>query len=187
MKRIAIIIGSIRANSFSLQTAKALVAAAPTDSRLEFEFIDIARLPLYNQDYDKASPEAYTTFRNEVAGFDAVLFVTPEHNRTFPAALKNALDVGSRPWGKSIWKGKPAAVASISVGALGGYGANNNLKYVLNYLDMPVMGQPELYLGNVTTVFDENGTLKDPALAGLFSSFMTTFAEWVETLAKKVQ
>ncbi len=180
MKRVAVIVGSIRANSFSLQTAKALIAAAPSNHSLEFEFIDITQLPLYNQDYDAASPEAYTAFRNKVAGFDAVLFVTPEHNRSFPAALKNALDVGSRPWGKSIWGGKPAAVASISVGALGGFGANNNLKYVLNYLDMPVMGQPELYVGNVMAVYDEAGAVKDQALAALFSSYMSTFADWVE-------
>lgn len=184
MKRIAVIVGSIRANSFSLQTAKALIAAAPSDKSFEFELVDIAHLPLYNQDYDAASPEAYTAFRAKVAGFDAVLFVTPEHNRSFPAALKNALDVGSRPWGKSIWTGKPAAVASISVGALGGFGANNNLKYVLSYLDMPVMGQPELYIGNVMAVYDEAGAVKDPALAALFSSYMSTFADWVETLAK---
>lgn len=160
------------------------MAAAPTDRSFEFEVVDIAQLPLYNQDYDAASPEAYTAFRNKVAGFDAVLFVTPEHNRSFPAALKNALDVGSRPWGKSIWTGKPAAVASSSVGALGGYGANNNLKYVLSYLDMPVMGQPELYVGSVMAVYDEAGAVKDPGLAALFSSFMSTFANWVETLAK---
>jgi len=184
MKRIAVIVGSIRANSFSLQTAKALIAAAPKELSFEFEVLDIAQLPLYNQDYDAASPEAYTVFRSKVAGFDAVLFVTPEHNRSFPAALKNALDVGSRPWGKSIWAGKPTAVASISVGALGGFGANNNLKYILSYLDMPVMGQPELYLGSVMHVFDETGKVKDPALAGLFSTFMATFGSWVETLAK---
>ena len=92
--------------------------------------------------------------------------------------------MGSRPWGQSIWSGKPAAVASISVGALGGFGANNNLKYVLNYLDMPVMGQPELYIGNIMSVYDETGAVKDPGLAKLFATYMSTFANWVETLAK---
>lgn len=184
MKRIAVIVGSIRANAFSLQTAKALIAAASTDRSFEFELVDIAQLPLYNQDYDAASPESYTAFRAKVASFDALLFVTPEHNRSFPAALKNALDVGSRPYGKSVWSGKPAAVASISIGNISGFGANHHLRQVLSFLNVPVMAQPEFYLGSVMSVFDESGAVKDPAVASFFTSFMAAFGDWVGKLTK---
>jgi len=182
MKRIAVIVGSIRANAFSLQTAKALIAAAPKDRSFEFEVVEIAQLPLYNQDSDAASPEVYTAFRAKIAAFDAVLFVTPEHNRSFPAALKNALDVGSRPWGKNVWSGKPGAVASISIGGISGFGANHHLRQVLSFLNVPVMAQPEFYLGSVMAVFDESGAVKDQASTSFFSSFMVAYCDWVEKL-----
>lgn len=157
MTKYGVIVGSIRENSYSKGVADALVAGLPADA--EVTYLNIADLPLYNQDFDAASPEAYTRFRNDVLAQDAFIFVTPEHNRSIPAALKNALDVASRPWGQNVWAGKPALVASQSISGIAGVLAHHVLRQTLVFLDMPTLQQPELYIGNVGTLADESGQI----------------------------
>src|SRR5699024_5195285 len=137
--------------------------------------IDIAQLPLYNQDYDEQNIEEYTDFRSKVNSLDAVLFVTPEHNRSIPAALKNALDVGSRPYGQNVWGGKPAAIISQSPSDLSGFGANHHLRQPLAFLNMPVVQQPEAYLANVHELLDENGKINNEDTIQFLQSVVDAF------------
>eukprot|EP01034_Spumella_vulgaris_P002401 gene2401-3123_t len=133
---IAVLVGSLRKQSINRKVAQALAQLAPAN--LKLSIVEIGELPLYNEDLDgSAPPAAYSTFRQQVAAADAVLFVTPEYNRSVPAALKNAIDVGSRPYGQSVWSGKPGAVISVSPGAIGGFGANHHLRQSLVFLDVP--------------------------------------------------
>jgi len=156
-KKIAVLVGSLREGSFSKQIAKNLMKEFPSD--YEPEIIEIGNLPLYNEDIDTPEnvPAAYTEFRNKIKEVSGVLFVTPEYNRSIPGALKNAIDVGSRPYGQSVWNEKPAAVVSVSPGAISGFGANHALRQSLVFLNMPVMQQPEAYIGNVTELLDDKG------------------------------
>lgn len=143
---IAVLVGSLRKESINRKVALALAELAPAN--LTLNIVEIGDLPLYNEDIDGASPPAaYSTFRQQVRSSDAVLFVTPEYNRSVPAPLKNAIDVGSRPYGQSAWSGKPGAIISVSPGAIGGFGANHHLRQSLVFLDVPCMQQPEAYLG----------------------------------------
>jgi chromate reductase, NAD(P)H dehydrogenase (quinone) len=179
--KVAVLVGSLRRESLSRKMAKALVALAPES--LALEIVEIGGLPLYNQDGDDDGkpPEAWTAFRNRIRGFDGVLFVTPEHNRSVPAALKNALDVGSRPRAQSAWSGKPCAIVSVSPGGLGAFGANHHLRQSLVFLDMPPMQQPEAYIGGAAKLFDENGTLSDESTREHLAKFMGSFAAWLRT------
>lgn len=177
---IAVLVGSLRQQSFNRKVAQALAARAP--DTLSLQIVEIGQLPHYNQDSDdnKQPPEAWTDFRRRVAPMHGVLFVTPEYNRSVPAVLKNAIDVGSRPYGQSVWSGKPAAVASVSPGAIGGFGANHHLRQSLVFLDMPVLQQPEFYLGGAAELFDDSGALRADSKAGaLFDKFINAFAAWV--------
>ncbi|MEQ1783144.1 MAG: NAD(P)H-dependent oxidoreductase, partial [Hyphomonadaceae bacterium] len=159
-RKIAVIVGSLRANSNSERLAHAIAAEAP--NTVAFDIVPIADLPLYNPDLDGASaPVAWAAFRDRVKGADAVLFVTPEYNRSIPGALKNAIDVGSRPYGQSAYAGKPAAVVSSSMGPIAGFGVNHHLRQSLAFLDMPTLQQPEMYLGSVTEWFDAEGQVKN--------------------------
>src|SRR5882757_9331935 len=144
---VCVLVGSLRKASFNAMLANALISLAP--SSLKLEIVEIGELPLYNEDIETASPPApWTAFRQQIKAADAVLFFTPEYNRSVPAALKNALDVGSRPYGQSVWNDKPAAIVSVSIGGIGGFGANHHLRQSLAYLNVPTMGQPEAYIGN---------------------------------------
>ena len=155
MKKVGIVVGSIRKNSFSGRVAKALVRLLPED--YEVTYLQIDHLPLYNQDFDENPPQEYVDFREIVAAQDAYIFVTPEHNRSVPAALKNALDIASRPYGDNKWGGKPALIASQSPGVISGFGANHHLRQMLTFLDVPVVQQPEVYLAATPELFGENG------------------------------
>lgn len=177
-KKIAVIVGSLRKESYNRKMAKALMRLAPAS--LSLEIVEIGALPLYNQDMDDNPPAVWTEFREWIRKADGVLFVTPEYNRSIPAALKNAIDVGSRPYGKSAWQGKPAAVVSVSPGAIGGFGANHHLRQSLVFLDMPAMQQPEAYIGNAAELFDENGELTAEDTREFAGEFMKAFAAWVE-------
>lgn len=178
-RRVAVLVGSLRKQSFNKKLADALTALAP--SGLALEQVEIGDLPLYNQDLDTdAPPPSWTRFREAVKGADAVLFVTPEYNRSMTGALKNAIDVGSRPWGKSVWGGKPAAVITASPGALGGYGANHHVRQSLAALNVPLLPSPELYLNGIGEAFDEQGALKDGKLKDLVSGALGKFADWIE-------
>lgn len=179
-RKVAMIVGSLRKDSLNRKTAEALARLAP-DS-LALEIVEIGALPFYDQDLDAAPPAQWTAFRDTIRGYDAVLFVTPEYNRGLPAVLKNAVDVGSRPYGHSVWDGKPAGVVSVSVGGLGGFGANHQLRQSLTFLNMPVLQQPEAYFGNAGTFFDEAGELANDGTGQVMQAFIHAFAAWVETI-----
>ncbi|MGV3654492.1 MAG: NADPH-dependent FMN reductase [Noviherbaspirillum sp.] len=180
-KKIAVIVGSPRRESVSRKMALALMAMAPRS--LEMEIVDIAQLPFYNQDLEDAgkSPAAWLEFRESVKGFDGVLFVTPEYNRGLPALLKNALDVGSRPYGKSVWNAKPGAIVTVSPGPLGGFGANHSLRQSLVFLNVPCMQQPEAYIGNSAALFDAEGGIANDSTREFLNKVMNAFADWVAT------
>jgi chromate reductase len=161
--------------------ALALAAIAPASLRLEI--VEIGQLPLYNQDDDASPPAPSVAFKQKIAAADAVLFVTPEYNRSVPGVLKNAIDVGSRPYGKSAWKGKPAAVISVSPGAIGGFGSNHHLRQSLVFLDMPVLQQPEAYIGGAGDLFDDAGAVKKPETKQFLDKFLAAFAAWIERTA----
>lgn len=178
-RNVAVLVGSLRKASFSRKMAKELIAVAPDN--LDLAFVEIGQLPAYNEDEETASPPAaWVAFRDQVREVDALLFVTPEYNRSVPGFLKNAIDVGSRPYGKSVWSRKPGAVVSVSPGALGAFGANHHLRQSLVFLDVPAMQQPEAYIGGAAGLFDEAGTLINEATKTFLIRFMTAFAAWIE-------
>jgi chromate reductase len=181
-RKIAVLVGSLRKESFSRKLAKALV---PLAAPLELKFIEIGDLALYNEDSEANPPGAWTKFRDEVRGCDGVLFVTPEYNRSVPGCLKNALDVGSRPYGKSVWSGKPALVISNSPGALGGFGANHHLRQSLVFLDMPVLQQPEAYISGSNKLVGEDGKFVEDSKREYFEKILAAFGAWVEKTAPK--
>ena len=159
-KKIGIIVGSLRKASFTKSVAEAMLSLLPAG--YEGKVIPIGHLPLFNQDFDDegTTPESYTAFRKEIEGYDAFIFATPEYNRSYPAVIKNALDVASRPYGQNKWNGKPAAIVSVSPGAIGGFGANHHLRQVLTFLNLQPVQQPEAYVGNVTALLDDQGKVK---------------------------
>jgi len=177
-KKIAILVGSLRKESFNRKIANALIQLA--SASLDMKIIEIGQLPLYNQDGDEGNPPAaWTEFRNTMKDFDGILFITPEYNRSVPAVLKNAIDVGSRPYGKSIWDKKPAAIVSSSPGAIGGFGANHHLRQSLVFLNAPCMQQPEAYISDVAKLLDEKGNINNEGTQKFLSQFMEAFAHWV--------
>jgi chromate reductase len=178
-KNVALIIGSLRKESFTRKVALALVDLAPKS--LTLSPVEIGDLPLYNQDFDdnKQPPREWTTFRDRMKQMDAVIFATPEYNRSVPGVLKNAIDVGSRPYGSSIWSGKPAGIVSVTPGGYGAFGANHHLRQSLVFLDMPAMQQPEAYLSNIGDAFAGNKLTNDKT-RDLLTKFITAFAEFVE-------
>jgi len=177
-RTVAVLVGSLRKESFNRKMAHALAAVAPEG--LTLKIVEIGDLPLYNEDAEAAPPAAWVTFRNAVKAADAVLFVTPEYNRSVPGVLKNALDVGSRPYGSSVWSGKPGAVVSVSPGAIGGFGANHHLRQSLVFLDVPTLQQPEAYIGGAAKLFDDEGRLINEGTQGFITKFMQAYAAWVE-------
>ena len=181
-RRIAVVVGSLRKDSLNRKMAKAIAAMAPP--ALSLEIVEIGQLPLYNQDDDANPPAASAAFKGKIAGADAVLFVTPEYNRSVPGVLKNAIDIASRPYGKSAWDGKPAGVVTVSPGAIGGFGANHHLRQSLVFLNMPVLQQPEAYIGGAGDLFDEAGGVKKPDTKKFLDTFLAAFAAWVERTAK---
>ena len=180
---VCILVGSLRKGSFSRMLANALILLAPAS--LKLEIIEIAQLPFYNQDLEERPPGEWTMFRERIKLADAVLFVTPEYNRSVPASLKNAIDVGSRPYGRSVWERKPAAAVSSSPGGVGGFGANHHLRQSLVFLNMPALQQPEAYIGQVGTLFDEKGTLVKEDSRKFLQAFMQAFESWIEATRKR--
>lgn len=179
---VAVVVGSLRKESVNRKAALALARLAP--SHLNLKTAEIGDLPLYDEDLEAAGPpESWVRLREELLGSDAVLFVTPEYNRSVPGALKNAIDVGSRPYGSSAWAGKPAAIMSLSPGAIGGFGANHHLRQSMVFLDMQILQQPEAYVGNAFSLFDENGELQSDSTKKFFSSFIQAFADWIALTA----
>ena len=180
-KKIAVIVGSLRKESLNLKMAKVLISLAPES--LKLEIIAIGDLPLFNQELDEEGniPAAWTKFREQMKSCEGVIFVTPEYNRSVPGVLKNAIDVGSRPYGKSIWSKKPGAIISVSPGAIGGFGANHHLRQSLVFLDVPTLQQPEAYIGQAGTIFNDKGEISNEDLRKFLRQFMDTYANWVMT------
>ena len=179
---VAVLVGSLRKESFSRKVALALADLAPAD--LSLKVVEIGDLTAFNQDLEAAPPQAWTTFRDAVRAADAVLFVTPEYNRSVPGALKNAIDIGSRPYGHSVWNGKPGAVVSVSPGAMGAFGANHHLRQSLVFLNVLTLAQPEAYVGGAAGLFDAAGKLTNDSTRGFLTSFMQAFDAWVTTHAQ---
>jgi chromate reductase len=180
-RNVAVLVGSLRSGSYTRQIARALAPLAPPS--LKLGEVDVGRLQHYNQDLETDAPPAeWTAFRDRVRGADAVLFATPEYNRSVPGVLKNAIDVGSRPYGKSVWDGKPGAVVSVSPGALSAFGANHHLRQSLVFLNVPTLQQPEAYIGQAATLLDEQGNLTNAGTRDFLTTFMAAFARWIETI-----
>ena len=181
---IAVLIGSLRKDSLNRKMASALIAMAPAS--LALEEAPIRDLPLYDSDLEGATaPAAWTAFRQQIKSADAVLFVTPEYNRSVPGGLKNAIDVGSRPYGSSVWGGKPGAVISVSPGAIGGFGANHNLRQSFVFLDILPLQQPEAYIGNAGKLFAADGSITVPETRDFVTKYLDAFAKWIERVAPK--
>jgi chromate reductase len=182
-RNVAVVVGSLRKQSFSRKVARNLIDLAP--DHLSAEIVEIGDLPFYNEDLDTADPPAaWRAFRESVAAADAVLFVTPEYNRSVPGALKNAIDVGSRPYGKSAWSKKPGAVVSVTPGALGAFGANHHLRQSCVFLDIPMMPQPEAYLAGVGKWFDDQGRIASEDTRKFLGAFMSAYADWIEKILR---
>jgi chromate reductase len=182
VRDVVVLVGSLRKDSINRKVAHALAELAPPS--LKLDILEIGQLPLYNQDSDQDPPQVYIDFRTRVKAAHAVLFVTPEHNRSVPAAMKNAIDVGSRPYGASAWNGKPAAVISASPSAIGGFVANHHLRQSLVWLNVPAMPQPEAYVGGADKLFDQSGNLINFATRSFLQNFIEAFANWIEVQAK---
>ena len=184
--KIAIIVGSLRERSINRQVARSICGLR--NDNLECSMIEIGDLPLYNQDLDNNPPEQWRRFREQVGAADGVLFCSPEYNRGIPGVLKNAIDVGSRPYGRSVFDKKPAAIVTASPGSIGGFGANHQIRQACVFLNMPVMQQPEAYLGHVSDEsFDESGCLKEGPLKGLVTALAHAFHDWVEMIHRSRQ
>jgi chromate reductase len=183
VRKVAVLVGSLRKDSFNLKMAKALIRMAPAG--LAMEIVEIGQLPLFSQDWEASPPPAAAEFKQHIAASDAVLFVTPEYNRSVPGVLKNAIDVASRPYGHSAWSGKPGAVISVSPGVIGGFGANHHLRQSMVFLDVPMMPQPEAYIGGASKLFDEQGQLSNEDTRKFVEKFVQAFAEWIERNAKR--
>jgi len=176
-KTIGIIIGSLRKDSYNRKVAEYVASLVPDG--VIAQFIDIGSVPLYNADLEENPPVAWLTLREEIKSVDAVLFFTPEYNRTIPGALKNALDVGSRPYGQSAWNAKPGGIVSVSPGAIGAFGANHHLRQALTFLNIYTMQQPEAYVGNIASVMDENGKVVNPDTQKFFKAYLEAFIAWM--------
>lgn len=177
--KVGYFVGSLSSTSINRELSKALVRVAPDD--LEFSEIPIGNLPLYSPDYDASYPPEAIALKEAIGASDAILFVTPEYNRSIPGALKNAIDVGSRPYGKSAWNGKPCAIVSCSPGSQGAFGANHHLRQCLVFLNMPCMQQPEAYIGGIDKLVDEQGDFTNPSTRDFCRGVMSSFERWIRS------
>ncbi len=181
-RNVAVLVGSLRKDSLNRKMANALAELAPPDMKLTI--VEIGALPLYNADLEANVPAAWKEFRDRIRAADALLFVTPEYNRSVPGALKNAIDVGSRPYGASVWNGKPGAVISVSPGAIGGYGSNHHLRQSFVFLNVPTMQQPEAYVGGADKLF-EGAKLTNASTREFLTRYLQAFAAWIERNASR--
>lgn len=177
-KKIAVLVGSLRKESYNRKIANELIRLA--DGKLDLQIVEIGNLPLYNEDSDQNPPQEWTDFRKQIKDSDGILIVSPEYNRTIPGALKNAIDVGSRPYGSSVWPGKPGAVITSSVSSLGGLAANHHIRQAFVFVDVPLMQQPEAYIGNSAKIFKEDGKTVVPDTEKFLQTFVDAFQKWVE-------
>ena len=176
--RVAVFVGSLRKDSFNRHLARAVERLAPAD--FSFDHVRIDNLALYNQDLDAAFPAEFKRLKQEVEAADALLFVTPEYNRSIPGVLKNAIDIASRPWGTNSFAGKPGAVIGVSVGATGTALAQQHLRNVLAYLDVPTLGQPEVFLKHEGGLLDAEGNIGDEGTKKFLQGFVDRYVAWVK-------
>lgn len=181
--KIAVIVGSLRKESFNLKTAKELIALAPES--LSFEILNIADLPMFNEDLEATPPNEWVAFRKQIIAADGLLFLTPEYNRSVPGVLKNAIDVGSRPYGQNSWNEKPAAIVSVSISNISGFGANHHLRQSLVFVNVHTMAQPEAYIGRAAALFNDKGKITDDSTKAFLNNFMAAFEKWVDANAQK--
>lgn len=178
--KIGILVGSLRDASYTKKIANHMMSVFPEE--IECKLIEIGDLPFYNQDFDEFGnvPETWVRFRKECSELNGFLLMTPEYNRSIPAVLKNALDIGSRPYGQNIFSEKPGAIISASIGGIGGFGANHHLRQVATFLNIYMMQQPELYLGQVEHMLDEQGNVTDPRTQDFLKSAAGSIVEWIK-------
>lgn len=177
MTNIAVFVGSLQKGSFNKKLANNLEAMLPQD--VTFTYVDI-NLPLFNQDLEADFPAAASEVKNIVEAANAVLFVTPEYNRSIPGVLKNAIDWASRPWGENSFNGKPVGIVGASPGDVGTAVAQSYLRHIVGFLNGKLMGQPELYLANAHEHFDENGQVLESSRS-LLQGYVTAFCSWVKS------
>ncbi len=175
--RIGVVVGSLRRESFNRKFADALMRLGPAE--FSFEHIAIDDLPLYNQDHDDNQPDAVKRLKAEISGCRGVVFVTPEYNRSLPGVLKNAIDNASRPYGQSAWAGKPAGIVGVSIGSIGTAVAQQHLRDVLAYLDMPTLGQPEVFIQMRKELYDASGEFSADTRK-FMQGWMERYVEWVK-------
>ena len=180
--KVAVLVGSLRKDSLSLKMAKSLIGIAP--KVLDLEITDIA-LPMYNEDLETDTPpKEWQRFRKKIKQANAVLFITPEYNRSVPAVLKNAVDMGSAPDDKNVFDGRPAGIISLSPGKMGAFGANHHLRQSLVFLNMPTMQQPEAYISGSESLFDVNGNITNDSTRNYLINFLDAFADWIKLHSK---
>jgi len=180
---VAVVVGSLRKEAFTLKIANALAKLAPPS--LKLDIITLNGLSFFNQDLEANPPADWVAFRERIQKADAVLFVTPEYNRSIPGVLKNAIDVGSRPYGKSSFQGRPVGIIASSPGAIGGMGAAMHLKSILPGISGPILQQPEAYLGGVGDAFDDKGNLTKDSLRTFLEQYLAAFLAWIDHHPKK--
>jgi chromate reductase len=181
--RVAVVIGSLRRDSYNRKLANAVKRLAPED--FSFRDLRIDDLPLYNQDDDRNQAEQVKRLKSEINGVQGLMFVTPEYNRSIPGVLKNAIDHASRPYGQSAWTGKPAGVLGASPGAPGTSMAQQHLRNILAYLDVPTLGQPEVFIHVKHGLFDESGDVVDPETKQFLQGWMDRYAAWIKSFAQR--
>lgn len=182
MFTVAVVVGSLRKESCNLKLARALEKLAA--GKMKFNYVAIGDLPLFNQDLEPNPPAAVTTLKKEIESADAVLFVTPEYNRSIPGVLKNAIDWASRPYGNSSWNGKPAAIAGASPGAIGTGIAQAHLRSITSgFLNMPTLGQPELYFTFKDDLVDAEDNISNEGTVKFLQSYVDSFHNWIATHA----
>jgi chromate reductase len=179
-RQIGVVVGSLRKESINRKLANALIKLAPPD--FTCKDLRIGDLPLYNQDDDKAQAPEVQRLKSELRAVDAVIFVTPEYNRSIPGVLKNAIDHASRPYGQSAWAGKPAGLIGASIGAIGTAIAQSHMRAVLGFLDMPVLAQPEAYIQVKDGFFDDAGNFAHADTRKFVHAWMDKYAAWVKKL-----
>ncbi len=179
-RNVAVFVGSLRRESLNRKMANAMIALAPKS--LVLEIVEIGDLPLFNADLESNPPPTIVELKKKIRQADAVLFVTPEYNRSVPGVLKNAVDCASRPYGDNAWSGKPGAVVSVSPGAIGGFGANHHLRQSMVFLDVPMLQQPEAYVGNAAKLFGEHGEIVNDSTREFVLKFLDAFEKWIERI-----
>ncbi len=180
--KVAVLVGSLRMDSFNRRLARAVEKLAPPE--FAFRHIQINDLPLYSQDFDAAYPAAAARLKKDIESVDALLFVTPEYNRSIPGVLKNAIDIASRPWGTNSFAGKPGAVIGTSIGATGTSLAQQHLRNILAYLDVPTLAQPEVFIHFRDELIADDGTIGNDGSRKFLQGFVDNYAAWVRRFVR---